>query len=144
MDTLDEIRKTVKRVYREFGTTDPFRICREKGIVVMYASLGSLNAHYTKIYRIPVIVINSELDELEALIACLHELGHLFLGHNANKIYCSQRTRLKVSPWETAANQFAVEFRLLAVDPDDLAYYPISQIAVLAGIPENLEHLIEI
>ena len=143
MDT-EEIRKTVRRVYKEFGTTDPFRICRQKGIIVMFEPLGSLNAHYTKIYRIPAIVINSELEEMEAIIACLHELGHLFLGHNENKIYCSQRIRMKVSPWETAANQFAVEFRLLTVDPDDLAYYTISQIAVLAGIPANLEHLIEI
>ena len=140
----EEIRKTVKRVYREFGTTDPFRICCQKGIIVMFEPLGSLNAHYTKIYRIPAIVVNSEMDELEAAIACLHELGHLFLGHNENKIYCSQRIRMKVSPWETAANQFAVEFRLLTVDLDDLAYYTISQIAVLAGIPESLEHLIEI
>lgn len=142
MDTLKEIRKTVKRVYKEFGTTNPFRICRQKGIIVLYEPLGSLNAHYTKIYRIPAIVINSELDESEATIACLHELGHLFLGHNENKIYCSQRTERKVSPWEMAANQFAVECRLLTVDPDDYQYYTKQQIAKLAGIPDDLIYLI--
>lgn len=144
MDTLKEIRQTARRVYREFETYDPFRICRLKGITVLYAPLGSLNAHYTKIYRIPVITINAELDEADADIACLHELGHLFLGHNDNKIYCSQKIHLKVSPWEIAANQFAVEYKLLAIEADDFRYYTIEQLARLAGIPQDLSHLIKL
>ena len=142
MDSIKEIRQLAKRVYREFETYDPFRICRLKDITVLYAPLGSLNAHYTKIFRIPVITINSALDEDEANIACLHELGHLFLGHNDNKIYCSQKIHLRVTPWEIAANQFAVEYKLLAVDTDDFRYYTTEQIAKLAGIPDDLTHLI--
>lgn len=137
------IRNVVKRVYKEFDTFDPFKICLYKGIVVQYAPLGSLNAHYSKLYRIPVITINSDLDEQSAALACFHELGHLFLKHNDNKIYCSQRVNLKVSPWEEAANLFAVEYLLLQLDSDDKQYYTKQQLAALAGIPEDLIYLIE-
>lgn len=107
------IRSVVKRVYKEYGTSNPFTICLYKGILVQYAPLGTLNAHYSKLYRIPIITINSDLDERAAVLACFHELGHLFLKHNDNKIYCSQKVNMKVSPWEEAANLFAVEFLLL-------------------------------
>ena len=139
----DSIRDVVKRVYKEFNTFDPFKICLYKGITVLYAPLGTLNAHYSKLYRIPVITINSDLDEQEAIVACLHELGHLFLKHNDNKIYCSQKANIKVSPWEDAANLFAVEYLLLQLDPEDKRYYTQQQLAVLAGIPEDLIYLIK-
>ena len=136
------IRSVVKRVYKEYGTSNPFTICLYKGILVQYAPLGTLNAHYSKLYRIPIITINSDLDERAAVLACFHELGHLFLKHNDNKIYCSQKVNMKVSPWEEAANLFAVEFLLLQLEADDKAYYTKQQIAVLAGIPEELAYLI--
>ena len=143
MVDYDSIRDVVKRVYKEFGTFDPFKICCYKGITVLYAPLGTLNAHYSKLYRIPIITINSSLDERSAIIACFHELGHLFLKHNENKIYCSQKTNLKVSPWEEDANLFVVEYLLLQLDSDDKRYYTKQQIATLAGIPEDLIYLIQ-
>lgn len=142
-DTLNFIEKTAQKVYKEFGTIDPFRICREKGIIVQYAPLGGLNAYYTVQYRIPVITINSLLDEYSALIACDHELGHLFLGHNENKLYFSQRTRIKVTPWEIAANTFVVYHRLQQLDPDDLYYLTKQQLAKKAGIPDDLLSLLK-
>ena len=139
----DSIRDVAKRIYKEFATFDPFKICLYKDILVQYAPLGSLNAHYSKLYRIPIITINADLDERSAVFACFHELGHLFLKHNDNTIYCSQKANLKVSPWEEAADRFAVEYLLLQLDRDDREYYTKQQLAVLAGIPEELTSLIE-
>lgn len=59
----DSIRDVAKRIYKEFATFDPFKICLYKDILVQYAPLGSLNAHYSKLYRIPIITINADLDD---------------------------------------------------------------------------------
>ena len=142
LEKLEDIQKIAKDVYKKYSTLNPFRICKSRGIQIHYAPLGSLNAYYTIQYRIPFITINDVLNEYEALIACTHELGHLFLGHTANKMYFSQRTRFKISPWETAANTFVVYFRLQALDEDAVLHMTKQQMATMAGIPESLIDLI--
>lgn len=134
--------ETAKNVYKKYRTYDPYKICKEKGIQVHYALLGTLNAYYTSQYRVPFIILNEELDENESIIACTHELGHLFLGHTENKMYFSQRTRFKITPWETAANTFVVYFRLQMLDNDAHSYMTKQQMAATVGIPDELVHLI--
>lgn len=144
MDNKRTIREIAHRVYYKFETTNPYRICQEKGIDILYAPLGSLNAYYTNPYRIPCILINESLDEYEAEEACGHELGHLFLKHNDNKLYFSQRTRMKTTPWEIEANTFLVELKLSAFEPEELQGYTREEIAQIIGVSENLSYLINL
>ena len=68
------------KLISRYGTRDPFRICREKDIEIMYRDdfIGQKGA-FSLMLNVPFIFINNNLSDEMKRIVCAHELGHAML-----------------------------------------------------------------
>ena len=110
----------------KYGTRDPFRICREKGIEVMFRDdfIGQKGA-FSLMLNVPFVFINNNLSYEMKRIVCAHELGHAMLHRNLCKtrknqtIYEYELFDIKDST-EYEANIFAAN---LLIDGDEMDQY---------------------
>ena len=129
----ETIISLVRDLIKRYGTRDPFKICVELGIIIMYRDFDDLKGMYKKIGRNRYIVINRNLNKYWQAIICLHELGHdrlhPELGEHAG-IRDFEIFQLK-EPTELEANMFAAE--LIYDDEEFLGYiysgYTVDEIA---------------
>lgn len=121
----------LKSLYRE---TDPFKICGDMGIKVLFAPMGtsadSCKGFFLNQNRIKSITINSDLSPEFQRIICAHELGHCVLHKNKTGIKEFHDFGLfdSISEYEYEANIFAAEFLLDDSDVierlnDDLSFF---------------------
>lgn len=103
-----DIRQRVESLCRKHQSRDPFTICREKKILVLYEPLGTVRGYYSCSYRTKVIHINQQLDEEQQRFTCAHELGHALLHPKANTPFLRTNTLFSVNKLEVEANRFAV------------------------------------
>lgn len=139
-----DYKKIVKRIVNKAETTDPFAICRYLDIPVRYTELGSLKGFTTTNYRVKTIFINEKLSKIEAKYSCAHELGHILMGHDYNKLWLASKTFFNLNRYENEANRFAVHL-LLAPWQEEIEYmeYPSNDnISSLTGIPIEYLNLI--
>lgn len=69
-------------IIRKHETSDPFQLAKELGVHIEYDDIGSIKGYYCCMNRIPLIVLNKDLDENLAKLVCAHELGHDRLHRN--------------------------------------------------------------
>lgn len=102
------ISATVKNLVDRHDTCNPFRICKELEIIVVFGDLGNETRGLIKKYkRSYIICINSRLSEAEQLQTCAHELGHYALHKQVNTLFMKTCTYLKTDKYEIQANEFA-------------------------------------
>lgn len=102
-----DIKATTERLISRHGTCNPFRICKDLEIIIVHSELGSETRGLIRKYkRSYIICINSELDELEQLKTCAHELGHYMLHRNVNTLFMRTCTYLKTDRYEIEATEF--------------------------------------
>ena len=102
------ISATVKKLVNRYGTCDPFRICKELEIIVIFGDLGNETRGLIKKYkRSYIICINDQLSEPDQLQTCAHELGHYALHKQVNTLFMKTCTYLKTDKYEIQANEFA-------------------------------------
>jgi len=78
---LTYIRDLAEELIDRYGTRNPFKLCKELDIDVVYDDIGSLKGLYTIIMDCKFILINANLNKYMKKIVCAHELGHEFLHH---------------------------------------------------------------
>ena len=134
------------KLISRYGTRDPFRICREKGIEVMFRDdfTGQKGA-FSLMLNVPFIFINNNLSDEMKRIVCAHELGHALLHRQLCRNMKNQTIQEYEifdirSTTEYEANIFAAE---LLIDEEELteyeAYgYDIVQMAKASNININL------
>ena len=85
------------KLISRYGTRDPFRICREKGIEVMFRDdfTGQKGA-FSLMLNVPFIFINNNLSDEMKRIVCAHELGHAML----HRKLCRQRKDQSIYEYE--------------------------------------------
>lgn len=85
------------KLISRYGTRDPFRICREKGIEVMFRDdfTGHKGA-FSLMLNVPFIFINNNLSDEMKRIVCAHELGHAML----HRKLCRQRKNQTIYEYE--------------------------------------------
>ena len=85
------------KLISRYGTRDPFRICREKGIEVMFRDdfTGQKGA-FSLMLNVPFIFINNNLSDEMKRIVCAHELGHAML----HRKLCRQRKNQTIYEYE--------------------------------------------
>ena len=114
------------KLISRYGTRDPFRICREKGIEVMFRDdfTGQKGA-FSLMLNVPFIFINNKLSDEMKRIVCAHELGHAML----HRKLCQKRTNQTIYEYEIfdirdsteyEANIFAAN---LLIDENELNEY---------------------
>ena len=134
------IRDKVNYVIKKYGTRDPFRIAKEKDILILYEDLGSIQGYYNKQFRTKQIHINRNIPDHLQTFTAAHELGHALLHPNESTPFLKNCTLQVVDKLEIEANKFAVE--LLIPDSAIQEYtdqsFTIEQIARIYGYTVEL------
>lgn len=120
--THDDICRSVKKITDTYGERNPFRLCEDMDIILLFQALGeeknSVKGFYFESHRIKTITINSDLsEELQRVIAA-HELGHAVL-HRTERVHSFNEFWLfdEAAAMEREANLFAAE---LLIDDEEL------------------------
>lgn len=113
----NSVCEAVAKIRRTTESSNPFRVCREKGILVIPQSLGlepnAIKGFYYTRRRIKTITVNSDLPDVIQRIIVAHELGHACLHADSgiNEFHdfgLFDESSIK----EKEANLFAAEFLL--------------------------------
>lgn len=89
----DSVCEAVAKIRRTTESSNPFRVCKEKGILVLPQSLGleadAIKGFYYTRRRIKTITVNSDLPDVIQRIIVAHELGHacLHAGSGINEFH---------------------------------------------------------
>lgn len=134
------IKKIVSYYKRKTGTSNPFAIADQLGILYQICDLQFEGCYmFLKNHR--YIFINQNLPEHEQRLVMAHELGHALLHRKENCYFIRNKTLLLNSKKEIEANKFAMELLL----PDSfLAEYrdfTIDQISRMTGYHQKLIQL---
>lgn len=104
---MNSIEKTVKSIISKHNTTNPFDICEQNNIIIMYCDLPkTVKGMIFYIKNRAVIQINQDLDEYEQKVVCAHELGHYFLHGKINAIDLEQSSCYHMPRFEKEADLF--------------------------------------
>ncbi|BBU40726.1 ImmA/IrrE family metallo-endopeptidase [Aeribacillus pallidus] len=139
----EKIKQVVEKMIRKHGTNNPFEIASQKGIVLMFESLGKIYGYHHTFHRIQIIHINDELNEPMKRFVCAHELGHAVLHPELSTSFLRKNTLFCMDKIEREANEFAVELLL----SDEVLYTSqgtdatIYEAAAAYGIPREVVHL---
>lgn len=139
----EKIKQVVEKMIRKHGTNNPFEIASQKGIVLMFESLGKIYGYHHTFHRIQIIHINDELNEPMKRFVCAHELGHAVLHPELSTSFLRKNPLFCMDKIEREANEFAVELLL----SDEVLYTyqgtdaTIYEAAAAYGIPKEVVHL---
>ncbi|WP_168120969.1 ImmA/IrrE family metallo-endopeptidase [Paenibacillus sp. HB172176] len=133
------IKRIVSLLIRRHGTNNPFHIAAQKNIIVLFEPLGHMMGYFNTYKRIPMIHINSCMDEHDQHYTCAHELGHAIQHRRVNTPFLHRHTLQSIAKIEREANEFAVE--LLIPDELLLGGSTIYEAAKVCGVPEEIAHL---
>lgn len=104
----ETIYEIVENLVRKYGTRDPFKLCRELDMILLFVPLVKVNGFYQRYEDQDIIYINESLSDDEKTLVCAHELGHAILHNDMNTI--SLTTLIYVeSKYELEANAFAIQ-----------------------------------
>ncbi|MBE7135165.1 ImmA/IrrE family metallo-endopeptidase [Bacillus paranthracis] len=134
-----DIKDYVINIAQKHETTDPFKIARQKDIIVLFENLGNTLGFYSTYKRFKFIHINNEIDEITQRFVCAHELGHAVLHPKSNTPFLRNQTFFSVDRLEVEANTFAVELLLTdeSIDTYKDTNLSIQEIAEIYGIPRG-------
>lgn len=99
-------KEIVDKLIKKYKTANPFELCDKMNINVSYKQLGGLRGFYRYSKRNQFIDININLNDLNRIVACAHELGHSVIHPNTNRIFLNS-TMFVTSKYECEANRFA-------------------------------------
>lgn len=107
-----EISESVEKLKRKYGESDPFRLCRDMGIKLLFQAMGThpdaIKGFFLESKRIRTITINSDLPMVIQRIIAAHELCHA-TNHRSSGIHPFHEVALfyQMSVLEKDANLFA-------------------------------------
>lgn len=129
----------VQTLASQYQTYNPFVLCRELGIQVIFTELAGIRGFYHHELDTDAIYIESSLSTYESEFICAHELGHALLHGDTNAAFLANHTYQVMGKFEKAADHFAAI--LLWPDDNELLEYShlsLGQLSNLMGMPEDL------
>lgn len=144
MVLLQSIPDEVEKIVNKYGTRDPFKIAKKRGIQLIYSDLGEeVYGFYTKVNRIQFIHLNIRLGEKELTFACEHELGHCIHHPDENTPLLSKVNLNSSVKIEAQANCFATYLQIDGTHKDEL--YMTSNLDVINyyGLPKEMERFLK-
>ena len=130
--------KTARAIIGWSGCTEPFAICRQLGIHVLFSPLKGVRGFCERSFDVDMIFIDTALNPDEAAFVCSHELGHLLM-HSVNSEFLASHTYQVVGKYELSADRFAT--MLLWPDDHELLEYAdlsLEHLSNLMGVSEDL------
>ena len=132
MYVAEQVQKTIKR----YKTTDPFAICEQRHIDIIYDDLEpDVRGFYQYYKRKNMIHLNKNMGQEEQRIVLAHELGHAIMHQGYNCIFLSRYTYMTKDIYEHQANQFAAFLLLPDTVPSDYQDMNYKQLAMLYCVP---------
>ena len=122
-----DIKKIVSYYKRKTGTTNPFDIADQLGILYQICNLQFEGCYmFLKNHR--CIFLSEDLSDHDRTLVMAHELGHAIMHRKVNCYFIRNQTLLLNSKREIEANTFAMNLLLT----DDMLYeykdYTINQL----------------
>lgn len=144
--TYGDICDTVASLIKKYNESDPVRLCRQMGIIILYEPLGNshdaIKGFFLASKRIRTITVNSDLPVIIQRIIIAHELGHAVLHHTKEicafhdiSVYDSSSIQ------EKEANLFAAELSLRDSDVFDALNQDVTFFAAAALLKVPMEIL---
>ena len=116
----EKFKKIAKELIMEYGTNDPFELCKLLNIKIIYENnFEFFFGMYCEVNKEKRIIINSNHDELTKRIICSHELGHSFQNFES-VVFMKENSLIGTEQVENEANYFAVELIFSSLIPDNL------------------------
>ena len=123
--TKDAIERMVRELTKKHETHDPFALCREMGIEILFVPLTKkVRGFYQRIDSLDIIYLSDSLSETEQIPVLAHELGHCLLHKGLNSFFVVRSTLYPVGKFEKEADEFArqllksTEFDLTHISPE--------------------------
>lgn len=102
-----EAKQMAKKLIARFQTCDPFKIADSLDYIVIFVPLHGVRGFHQYIKKNHIIYIDNSLDTEMQRWVCAHELGHIFLHPNLNKMFMANHTYSVQSKYEVEADRFA-------------------------------------
>lgn len=100
--------KKAQELVEKFYTSDPFEICDNLGIHIIYCELPErVEGFFQNILDEFVVYVNNNIseDKIDGVVA--HELGHIIMHSELNVLFLKENTYLNVDKYELEANIFS-------------------------------------
>ena len=130
------VSELVEKIIKKHRTSNPFMICEQKNIDILYDDLEpDVRGFYQYYKRKSMIHINSNLNEDEQRIVLAHELGHAIMHKGYNCVFLSHHTYMTKDIYEHQANLFAASLLLPNEVPEEYRELSGQQLAMLYRVP---------
>lgn len=132
--SIEYISSEVKRIRKKYDETEPVRLCRAMGVLLLNEPMGdspeACKGFYLRHAREQVITVNSDLSEEVRRIILMHEIGHSVLHKHVSGTKAFHDFKLfdETSVYEYEANIFAADFlmeddKVLGLLNDDISFF---------------------
>ena len=104
----EEINKAAQELRERYGTSDPFALCRDLNVQIVYVPLTErVRAFYQQMEGVDLIYLSDSLSPQEETVLLSHELGHCVLHRGLNAFFITRSTLYPVAAFEREADEFA-------------------------------------
>ena len=138
---MTRIRRLASEIRQRYGTRDPFALCDQMDIAVLFTDLPQITKGvFFTVHGKPIINLSLSLDERETRGVCAHELGHALLHPTSSYPFLSFNTNLVLGRYEREAEYFSACLLLDELDEteEDLT---VEQLAAEHHLPIHVVQL---
>lgn len=130
------VSELVQKIVKKYKTTNPFAICEQKNIDILYDDLEpDVRGFYQYYKRKSMVHLNCNISEEEQRIVLAHELGHAIMHKGYNCVFLSRHTYMTKDIYEYQANKFAASLLLPDAVPKEYQDMSTQQLAMLYRVP---------
>lgn len=133
--------ETVRAVIEANGTSDPEEILLANGVKIFQLPMTGLRGVYKVLHDIPMVFVDSELEERQKRFVLAHELAHHLFHRGLNRVFLERCTFMKTDCYEREAELFAA--CLLCQDPEEYIFEgeTVEDLAHRTGFSEDVARL---
>lgn len=133
--------ETVRAVIEANGTNAPDEILSADGVKIFLLPMSGLRGIYKTLHDIPMVFVDSGLDERQKRFVLAHELAHHLFHRGLNRVFLERCTFMKTDCYEREAELFAA--CLLCPYPEEHIFEgeTVSDLAHRAGFSQEVAKL---